>query len=384
MKVLHLGKYYPPFSGGIENFMQDLLESQVKSGLTVAAIVHHHEKRFFRTKKENCEGVLIYRVPCFGSFIYAPVSPQFPLELIRIIRTFKPDVIHAHMPNTSAFWLFLFQHVKKIPIVIHWHSDVIQSGIDSRLKLAYPFYRPFEQRLLKYAKAVIATSLPYLKTSIPLKRWKSKTHIIPLGIRDKKPSPPACAMKWAENIWGTRATRIICIGRLTYYKGHQKLIGALNKSHPVRVVLVGDGELKDRIASDIHLKKIADQCLLLGHLDSAKLEALLRTAGCLVLPSIERTEAFGVVLLEAMRAGKPTIVFNVEGSGMGMVVREKVTGFKLDLNDESALETMLEYASHRPDLLEEMGKNARIRFQEKFRIGRISQSIHRLYRQVLK
>lgn len=126
MKVLHIGKYFPPFSGGIENFMGELLPLLVSSGNQIHALVHNH-KSTLRVKTEEHQQVKVIRVPSYGRLLYTPVSPGFLYYLQREISTFQPDIIHIHMPNPSAFWLLLLPSAQRIPWIIHWHSDVVKN-----------------------------------------------------------------------------------------------------------------------------------------------------------------------------------------------------------------------------------------------------------------
>ena len=169
----------------------------------MAALVHNHDPHVLKTVVEIRENIRIYRAPCQGSLLYAPLSPLFPKVLNRAVKEFNPHILHVHMPNTSAFWQLFIPSVMKIPMVIHWHSDVVQSSIDPRLEKAYRVYRPFEQKLLSRAGAVIATSRPYLETSRPLGKWHAKTRVIPLGIKDKENIGRSEAQKrWAGMRWG--------------------------------------------------------------------------------------------------------------------------------------------------------------------------------------
>ena len=386
MKILHIGKYYPPFSGGIENFLRDLLLFHVKSGVEVAAVVHNHDSSVTRTITEKYKNVLVYRVPSHGKILYAPVSPLFPIVLIKAVREFKPDIIHLHMPNTSCFWILFLPAIKKIPFLVHWHSDVVQSQIDTRLKYAYPFYKPFEQALLKKSATVIATSSVYLRTSSALANWKHKTTIIPLGIKNKRIPVSKDIKDWAERIWGNAGkyqTRLLCVGRLTYYKGHDRVIRAVSKIPEARLIIVGKGELMEKLKQTISHHGIDKQVTLTGYLEEERIEALLSSAHSLVLPSIERTEAFGVILLEAMRAGKPSIIFNVKGSGTNWVVKDRATGFIVPLDNESQLIKAINTIADSAGIGKDMGKNARKRFKTRFHIDQIGNSVIKLYKNIL-
>ena len=373
LKVLHIGKYFPPFSGGMENFMADLLEEMEKSGIDVAAVVHNHNRHIKTKIIETYKGIRLYKVPCYGQLLYAPVSPQFPFVLDSAIKEFKPDIIHIHKPNTSALWMLLypplFPALKNIPIIIHWHSDVVQSNFDTRLQKAYKLYKPFEQRLLKHAHTIIATSTPYLETSSALKNWRHKTVVIPLGLKDNTKQPISYQDKaWAETLWGTGKTRILSIGRLTYYKGHDIFIEALRKPSQIQAIIVGTGELAEQIQKKISAYNLDKKIILTGHLENSKLEALLSSCDCLVLSSIERTEAFGIVLLEAMRAKKPVIVSDVPGSGMGWIVKDAITGFIVPHSNPQLLSKAINKIAANPELAKKLGLNGEDRFKKNFQI----------------
>ena len=173
MHVVHIGKYFPPVAGGIENFTYDLLQALEQKGVKTTTVVHDDTSSITQPLLSEKAGKVI-RVRSYGRFIYAPLSPGFPLALKKVIDEEKPDILHLHMPNTSVFWALFFPSVKKIPWVIHWHSDVVATSINSRLAFAYRFYRPFEQKMLANANRIICTSQRYCKNSLPLERWQDK------------------------------------------------------------------------------------------------------------------------------------------------------------------------------------------------------------------
>jgi len=384
MRVLHVGKFFPPFAGGIENFMGDLLPALLAKGVDVTALVHSSSGQ--SVTGDNCfDESRVVRVPCYGSVLYAPVSPGFPVAFNRVLKKEKPDILHLHVPNTSAFWAMLLPGAYTIPWIVHWHADVVSSQLDRRLAAAYSLYRPVEQRLLSGAAAVISTSRRYGDSSLSLKKWQGKIRVIPLGLDpDRLPLPGQSDLEQAEKTWGGQGVmRVLSIGRLTYYKGHEVLIRAAAEMRNIRVVIVGEGDKRRDLENLIEKLKIQDRVLLCGRLSETRLQALLAGSDCFCLPSVERTEAFGLVLLEAMRYGKPVIAGDIPGSGVGWVVRNGSTGCLFPVSSILDLVRLLRLYSAHPEKRRAMGEAGRQRFESIFRIDRIAEKTIHLYNDVL-
>lgn len=387
MRVLHIGKFYPPFAGGIENFLADLLPALQRQGVTAAALVHDSPSSPQPPSPTQGEGIAefprIYRTPCYGRLLYAPISPTFPLWLHRAIREFQPDLLHLHLPNTSAFWALLVPTARRLPWVIHWHADVVASVIDRRLALAYRLYRPFEQRLLAASSAIIATSPPYLNASTALAPWRERCSIIPLGLNPARiPEPDSAAQQRAEALWGDTRFRILAIGRLTYYKGHDVLIQAAAYLPDSQVLIVGTGEHRQRLEGLIDAQHLHDRVRLPGFQPEADLNALLASCDVLCLPSLERTEAFGLVLLEAMRFGKPVVVSDIPGSGPGWVVNQAGHGLCVPVGDSDALAAALRELQHDSAQRCTLGQAGVTALREQFGIEPVAATITDLYRQL--
>jgi rhamnosyl/mannosyltransferase len=382
-RVLHVGKYFPPFPGGLESLHADLCAALQHCGVATLSLVHDHA-RGGATRQEwidrGGETLRVVRARTHGSLLFAPVSPGFPLDLRRAIRDFRPQVIHAHLPNLSAFWLLVTPAARRLPWVLHWHADVVPSSIATRLRWAYRLYRPFESALLARAKRVIVTSPPYLASSAPLVPWRDKCVVVPPGIDLRRLPPPTEANRQAaEQLWGVGAHRVLTIGRLTYYKGHRILLQAAARLPGARFLLVGTGDLEAGLRSDIQRLGLSASVQLLGQQSDAMLLALLDTCSCLCLPSLERTEAFGLVLLEAMRYAKPAVVTDVKGSGMGWVVRHGETGLVVRAGDPQALSDALAALLSDDYRRCAMGKAARARLDADFRIETQAQAIAEVY-----
>ena len=377
MKILHIGKYYPPFHGGMETFLHELAQAQADYGMDVHVLAHNHSNRASETS--HVGKVDVIRAGSLGTVFFTPVSPTFRSHLKKQLADFQPDILHLHLPNPSAFWVMTLAEARSVPWVVHWHADVVSSQIDWRVKTAYRFYRPMEQALLKRCRRVIVTSPPYLESSRPLAGWKSKCHVIPLGMRSSPQAPPD-AVRGFQNADGLK---VLAVGRLTYYKGFEYLIGAAELVDKIQILLVGDGEKRKELQQLIQTRRLEEKVHLAGKLSDEQLVQLFNDCDCLCLPSIERTEAFGMVILEAARAGKPAVVTDVPGSGMSWVVENNKTGIVVPCANTKELAKALQHLSRQKSVCSEMGVHARKRFDTMFRIEAIEKQVSDLYSDIL-
>ena len=380
LRVLHIGKYFPPSFGGIETFMSQLMVEQQKSGMDIAAIVHQSAPDY-KGEQQIWNGCQVYNVKSYGQVAYAPIAPKFLWVLRRALVEVKPDIIHIHLPNSSAFWLLalsIFSR-KKSKWIIHWHADVLGAVPDIKVKVLYPLYRIFEIWLLKKADSVICTSPNYLGTSKPLLPYRNKCHVVPLGISiPENTQEPSISTSHDD-----KTLRLICIGRLTYYKGHALLFEAIKqlKAQGKQIILdvVGEGELKVQLKAIVKRDGLNDCIRFHGGVSESEKYRLLNQADMLCLPSIERTEAFGVVLLEAAAIGKPALVSDVKGSGMSFVVQHQTSGLVVKSNSVESLYANLAWASEHTEQLKGFGQTAHIRFIEEFAINKASLKVNALY-----
>lgn len=381
MRVLHIGKYYPPFAGGIEHFLADLLPALQTRDIAVAALVHDEQAHRRGQHPAPDANLPVYRAPCYGRLLYVPLSPAFPFWLNRVIREFQPDLLHLHLPNTSAFWALGVPAARRLPWILHWHADVVASLLDRRLALAYRFYRPFEQRLLAGCRAVIATSPPYLDVSAALAPWRERCHVIPLGLDPNRiPDPDPAARARAEALWDPAKFRVLAIGRLTYYKGHDVLIQAAADLPDSRVLIVGAGERRARLVALVASLGLGERVRLPGFQPETDLNALLASCDVLCLPSLERTEAFGLVLLEAMRFGKPVVVADIPGSGAGWVTRQAGHGLLVPPGDPVKLAAALRELQRDPSRRQSLGQAGAMALQGRFGIAPVAEAVVNLYR----
>ena len=381
MKALHIGKYFPPYAGGMETYLRDLMTAQARQGIEPSALVHQSDISFSSADESYPAGdqqLPVTRAAVWARLLFTPISPTFPWLLNRLINERQPDILHLHMPNVSAFWALLLPSTRKIPWVIQWQSDVLASEHNLGLRLFYIVYRPFERAILRRSKAIIASSPPYLESSSPLRPYRDKCVVIPLGLDPNSlRSPPTQQSGGASD-----KLRVLAIGRLTYYKGFEHLIRAATDVENVEIHIIGTGNLDATLKQLAQNLGVFDKITFHGELSPGQLAEEYTACDCFCLPSIERTEAYGLVLLEAMYFGKAVIASDVPGSGMGWIVDDGVTGLKVKPGDAAALASALQQFQADRDSLSGIGENGRYKFDQQFHINQSTSSITALYSRI--
>ena len=374
LRVLHVGKYYPPYRGGMESFLADLVEQQRASGIDAHAIIHGDPL--------PDDPPWLTRVPVQVTLVFAPIALGFPFALRRMIRDLQPDVLHLHMPNNAAFWPLVIPSARRIPWVVHWHSDVLISEWDALLKTCYQIYKPFETKLLQHSEAILATSPPYMAASAPLQRWLYKTVAIPLGLRPLDAATIEQAQTAPVAAWGDAQLRILSVGRLTYYKGFDTLISAAAGFPNVQLIIAGEGEQRKALEALIAKERADQGCanvLLAGQVSEAQKHALFNSCDIFALASRERTEAFGLVLIEAMQHGKPCIASDLDGSGMSWVVGQSGEGQCYAPDQVQAWKEAIRQALAAKAQLAQRGKVAQQVADAQFTIAQCERRIRQIY-----
>lgn len=377
LRILHVGKYYPPVPGGMERFLGDLVEAQRAAGHDVTVLVHAEPR-----SDHSDDPPWLLRCPVWLRLIFAPISPRFYFWLRRVVRRFQPDVIHLHMPNLSAFWALLVPGARRIPWVIHWQSDVVPSARKLALRIAYPHYRIFERAMLERADGVVVSSPQYLEGSRALAPWRDKCHVIPLGIDPRR--LPEVQGAETEGLWRGTGLRVLAAGRLTYYKGFGTLIEAASRAAGMEVIIAGDGEERSQLARMLRAAGDPASIRLEGRVDDTTLARLMASCDVFCLPSIERTESFGIVLLEAMRYARPLVVSDLRDSGVTYVARSGQNALAFPPEDAGALRERLERLAAHAHERRVLGTLGRERFLREFDIAQVERRIHALYDLLLR
>jgi len=268
--------------------------------------------------------------------------------------------------------------------VVHWQSDVLTPISSRLLRLCYIAYKPFESALLKRARRIIATSTQYLTSSPTLAPFKDRCCVIPLGIADRfsaarEDNHKTTNIEPLSDTATNAPLKVLAIGRLAHYKGFDILIKAIAETPNIEVDVVGSGAQLGALLSLTQSLAVSDRVRFHGAIDDNARDALLLGCDCLCLPSIDRTESFGIALLEAMSAGKACVVADVPGSGMTAVVDANRTGLVVPVGDPIALAEAFQVLDRDRTLLAAMGKCGREKYKSQLTIEASTARVVGLY-----
>ena len=271
---------------------------------------------------------------------------------------------------------FFFQFLNyKGKIVLHWHLDIVKQ------KFIKFFYFPFQTHLLKKADAIIVTSPDYLDASKDLQEYRNKCKVIPIGINSSYLKEN---ISFREKLTKKYANKkvVFSLGRLTYYKGFKYLIDAAKELDKNTIILLGGiGDLQKEIETQIRKQKLEDRVILLGKIPQENIGEYYRRADVFCLPSVERSEAFGIVLLEAMSFGCPLISTSM-GSGVSWVNQQNKTGLVVEPKNPTKLAKAIKQIVGNDELSLEFSNNARKRYEEEFQLDTMVKRTLELYNEL--
>jgi len=371
MRVLQIGKYYYPAVGGMESVVRDLAEGlnsrKFETDVLCSGDSMVHQDSII-------DGVNVSRCSSWGVVAGTAMSPDMIRRLRKRIDSY--DIVHVHHPNPMATLALLLAR-PRCKVVLHWHSDIVKQKVLLRA------YGPLLEWQLRRADAIVATSPNYAETSPYLLANKRKTSVVPIGINTQR-------LRLDRELLDELKARfrgkkiIFSLGRMTYYKGFRYLIEAMRYlPENVIVLLGGSGELKDGLTSLSRGLGVMDRVVFLGHIHDDDLAAYYGLCDVFCLPSIARSEAFGVVLLEAMVHSKPMVTTSIRGSGMSWINVDGLTGLVVAPENSMELGSALGKLLNDPAFADRCGENAHARFDRMFTSDTMVEGIVRVYDEVM-
>jgi len=368
MRVLQFGKFYPPDIGGIELFMYDLTEALSESiDLDVLC-----SNSVLRRQIDGFKRYKVYRSASFGKLFSTSITPYMVIWLKKLQKNY--DIIHMHLPDPMATLAYYFVKPNS-RLIVHWHSDII------RQKHLLKLYKPLQEWILNRADKIIATSPPYIDSSSYLREYRKKCISIPLGLNPERLVVNDSKVRKIKQEYKKHPI-VLSIGRLVYYKGYEFLIRAMKEVKAI-LLLGGNGPLQENLEAIVIKHGLEKRVFLLGQVADEDLGSYYKACDLFCLPSIERSEAFGLVQCEAMYFGKPIVATCIEGSGTSWVNQHNVTGLNVQTKDPHELAKAINMILSDQKLYRTFSYNAFNRFYENFHISTTAKKIITIYEELL-
>jgi glycosyltransferase involved in cell wall biosynthesis len=377
--VCIVNSYYPPWIGGAETYVSNLAKGLQEAGNQVTVYCAsaplppgEHYDGGVRVRRERAP-LRLYGTPLAVS----------PLNLFRE----EYDVVHCNFPSPYLSALFSwFGRMRSIPAVLTWHNDLPR--VTSAAGLLVRAHDLLSPAYLEYFARIIATTEVYANTSPILKKYANKVRVIPNGVDTKRFSPTLDGRKIRDLHGFAGEILVLFVGALTRwhsYKGVDDLLRgfklASDQDSRMRLLVVGSGSLLPSLVSLAAKLSIGDRVKFAGRVSDELLPLYYAASDFTVLPSKDRSEGFGLVLLEAMASGKPVIGSKV--GGVLEVIEDGETGLLVSAGDANSLAGAMLELSRDSALRERMGKKGRV-YAEGRDWSQMAALVQNLYLEVAK
>lgn len=365
MKILHVYKDFdPPVHGGMERHIALMCRYQ-REWAQVEALMCSRSRR---TQRLERDGTMVTEIAEWGRFQGAPVAPTFPFYM----RKLAGDVNVIHVPNPTAEIAYLLARPKG-KLVVRYHSDVVRQA------LAMKLYGPFLMKFLRKADMIIPTSERYVETSATLQPFRERCKVISLGIvTEDYQSPDPHRVESLRSEYG--GAYVLFSGRHRYYKGIEYLVRAAAHIRAT-VVIAGDGPERAKM---MHLADQSDADIRFpGALSHGELVNHLHSCAVFAFPSVERSEAFGMSIMEAHACGKPVVATTL-GTGVEFINDHKKTGLNVPPRDAEGLAAAVNTLLEDEALREGLGRYARDRIEREFHAKTVARREFELMQDLLE
>lgn len=380
MRIAIVTPTFPPYPGGIGNVAAFNATELVKLGHQVEVFTPLYEivdKEF-----QGVEVTYIKPLIKYGNAAFIPA-------LHFLLKDF--NIIHLHYPffgGAETIWLYRKKLKRSgAKIVLHYHMDTVGQGIFKIIfSLSKTFFLP---KIIKLADKVIVTSVDYGKNSNVAKyltKNPKKFFELPNGVFSNKfiPGPKDHGLLSKYNIKNSDKV-IMFVGGMDkahYFKGVEYLVEAAarlrKKNYKWKLVIVGRGELAKRYKSLATQLRISNEVVFTDYVTVEDLPKHYNLADVVVLPSIDKSEAFGLTLVEAMSCGKPVIASNLVG--VRSVVEEGINGHLVEPTNVDDLAAKINHILSNDDLAKKYGQAGRKKVEAKYDWAKIASELDQLYK----
>ena len=353
----------------METILGDLCDGTARDWDVEAVVANDRAE----TTCEQRNGVRVTRAAAYGSAASVPLCPS----LAHRLWTHAADCVVLHEPNPiagAALWL----RTPAPRFVVWHHSDLVRPW------WAPATYGRIQRALYRRADCVVVSS-PALAAGSPLVQCARRVSVIPFGVeidRYRRSDAEQTARVQRIRARFPNGPLLLFVGRLVYYKGVHVLIDAADR-WPGSIAIVGDGPLEPELRAAVARRGLEDRVVFVGRAADEELPAYYQACDAFVLPSIARTEAFGVVQIEAMAAGRPVVSTNLP-TGVPWVNRDGVSGLVVAAGSADAMGAALARMGSDDALRARLGDGARRRADALFTRDRMVQSFKTLIETVVR
>jgi glycosyltransferase involved in cell wall biosynthesis len=332
MKILTVLTYYRPHTSGLTIYAERLAQAFVKRGHQVTVMTTQYDPSLPR--EETMEGVKVIRVPVIARVSKGVLAPTFGFVATKLV--WSHDVVQLHLPQFDAPGVALRARLFGKPAVLTYHCDVqLPQGFFNRIVNTVVDFQNNMAGIL--ANHIVTYTQDYADNSPYLSKYASKlTPILPPVLLPDS-SPQAVTAFAQTNLIHERKPVIGVAARFASEKGVEVLLDALPiilEKYPKAQVLfagtyqnvMGEQAYYDRLIPKIRDYEIRGHWKFLGNLDPIQMSAFYPNLDVITVPSLNSTEAFGLVQIEAMLNGVPSVPSALPGvrqpvkmHGMGVV-----------------------------------------------------------------
>jgi len=335
LRICIVNTYFHPWRGGAESYVLNLAIRLAQRGHQVHVLCASH---MGRPSLEFASRMTVRRLRPLFTLYGVPISPNLLLELLLV----KADLIHVNFPNPlNALISGFVARLRRIPAVLTWHNDLppVTPAASVLVRLHDHLLAPLYAHLYR---AIISTSEEYASSSPLLPRFGPRVLVVPNGVDCGRFRPDLDGAPIRRRHGLGDAHLLLFVGALTRwhrYKGLPVLLRAMrlcgdNLRGPYLLV-VGDGDQRPAYEALAKSLGIGGRVVFAGEVPDGELPDHYAASDLLVLPSLDRSEGFGVVLLEANACGKPVLASRV--GGIPSYVREGVNGALVEPNNPPSL-----------------------------------------------
>ena len=373
MRIAQVTPYFHPHIGGVESNVYSISKNLLKLGHEITVFTSRFDTKL--PEQEEFEGLKIFRSKQSMNLFTTPVTPALKSDLLAD----HWDIVHTHAPPPlSSYYVAKAKNKANFPTVMTYHCDpeipVRGGGV-----LTSMYQSIFGNYTLRRMDLVLAETETYAATSRAI--WNTHAKVIPPGVDIERFNPRIKGDSIRERYGLGDSKVVLFVGRLTFHKGINHLIEAAGIYPNAKYLIVGAGPMEESLKRQAATSSNAKNIIFAGPASTEDLPQFYAACDVLVLLSVSRLEAFGLVMLEAMASGKPVVTSDMPG--MREVVVDGTDGLLAEPLDSHDIADKIKRLLEDDDLRKRFGANGRMKVEQRFTWERVTKLTEEAYKKLL-